>query len=103
MSWETARDAALKIAMGTFGKVVTYTPTVGSPTQISGVFDNSHVAVIVNGVEHSQVAPTLGIRLADLAAKPTKGDQVTVGGVTYKVIDSQEDGAGGTTLILQKV
>lgn len=106
MDWQKATDQVLTIAADTFGRgrVITYVPAIGAPYGLArGIFANAHVAVdIGSGVDNSMLAPTLGVRLSDLATKPRKGDRVTVDGVTYKIIDSQEDGEGGSTLILQK-
>lgn len=104
MSWPAIADKILQTTIGAFGQPVTYTPSGGSPITINGVFDAAHSEVgmgsHVPGV--SSVSPRLGIRLADLPAKPKKGDLVAIGATTYRVIDSEEDGDGGSTLRLQK-
>jgi hypothetical protein len=103
MSWETLTDAALTLSIGTFGKAVTYTPSVGSPRTIKGVFSRQSVEVTRGeyaGVSSFQ--PTLGIRLADLATAPTSLDRVTVSGTEYRIVECQEDGQGGALLILKK-
>jgi hypothetical protein len=81
------------------GRSATYTPTVGTASAISGVFDNAFVDI--NGT--TLLRPVFRIRLSDLAAKPKKSDQVLIDAVAYIVIDSQEDGYGGSSLVLQKV
>ncbi|OFZ54973.1 MAG: hypothetical protein A2428_03105 [Bdellovibrionales bacterium RIFOXYC1_FULL_54_43] len=103
MDWSTLSDGVLSRALNTFGTPVSYTPNGGDEIQISGVFSNAHILVEVGGVPQSMTAPTLGIRLADLPAKPTKDDQITIKGLNYRITDSQEDGEGGTTLILNQV
>ena len=80
------------------GKDITYTPSVGSPVSIKGIFDNQFVDI--EGIV--SVKPTLRISLADLASAPTKNDAVTISSVTYSILESRVDGFGGTTLILQK-
>lgn len=99
MSFRLLEDAVLKAGNTAFGTDVTYTPAVGSASSISGVFDNAYVEV--QGVV--SVKPTLRIRLSDLSASPGKGDSVTISAVSYRVLESREDGYGGSTLILQKV
>lgn len=104
MDWAKATDSILTLCRDTFGKTVSYTVSGGGGTvSIKGVFDAQHVAPSVgNGPESSMVAPALGIRLADLPRKPAKGDWVGIDGVSYRVIDSQEDGQGGAMLILHR-
>lgn len=100
----SATDLVLRQCRDTFGKAVTYSYAGGGTAQITGIFDANHVApVLGGGPEGSMVAPALGIRLADLSRKPIKGDGVTIDSVSYRVIDSQEDGQGGSALILMKV
>lgn len=97
-NFQALADAAMGIINSTFGTPVTYIPNVGSSVSIRGVFDNAYVEV--SGV--SSLRPTLRINLSDLASAPTKGDQVEVNSKTYDVIASEEDGLGGSTLILQE-
>ncbi len=103
VDWNKATAGILDAAKGTFGVAVTYTPGVGAPVQIKGIFGNAQVEVDLGGESKSVVQqPSLGIKLADLAALPTKQDRVTVNAITYKVVDSQEDGEGGTLLLLHR-
>jgi hypothetical protein len=98
MSFRALEESVLGICNSTFGTPVTYTPTVGSPVSINGVFDNAYVEV--NGV--SSLQPTLRIQLSDLELEPTKGDEVTIDSTAYVILASQKDGYGGALLILQK-
>jgi hypothetical protein len=102
-NWATFADSILKQTTATFGQDVTYTPAVGSPVTIQGIFDHAYQDVqLQHGPGVSSVRPVLGIRLADLAARPAKGDTATIGATIYRVIDIEEDGQGGATLRLQK-
>jgi hypothetical protein len=98
MSFRTLTDSLVDLCQEVFGAECTYTPDGGSPVTINGVFDNAYVDV--EGVV--TLKPTLRIALDDLEAEPGKGDEVTVDEVAYRVMESREDGFGGTTLILQK-
>jgi len=102
MNWEDATKRALGTALNTFGKSATYTPAVGAASTITGVFDRGYRAIEFNGVETSSFAITFAIKLEDLSANPVSGDQVTIDGTTYKIIESQEDGQGGAILILHE-
>jgi hypothetical protein len=105
MSWEEETGKVLSAAMSAFGKSVIYKPT-GGGTQysITGIFESKNVEV--DAGQSSPVSmkrTTLAVKLDDLNASPTKGDQIVDGSATYNIIDSQEDGGGGSLLILQKV
>lgn len=99
MSFRNLEDAVIDLCGQVMGQSVTYTPTVGSPVTINGVFDNSYVDI--DGVV--SLKPTLRINLSDLASAPAKGDSVSISSVSYRVLESRADGYGGSTLILQKV
>ncbi len=105
MAWSDATSAVLLQVLGTFGQTVVYTPASGTPVTITGVFDKEATAIDLGGgmPAVSSVSPVLLIKLSDLVAKPAKGDRVTVAGTNYRMIDSEEDGQGGSKLRLQKV
>lgn len=104
MDWEKATDSVLDISMATFGAPSVshiYTPEGGVPTPIRGIFSNEYVSVDSAGISSSMTAPNLGVRLSELPCAPKPGDKVTVEGVQYKITNSEGDGQGGATLILQ--
>ncbi len=98
MSFKDLEQTVLGLCNDVMGQDVSYTPYGDSPITIKGVFDNSYVDV--GGV--ISLKPILRINLADLSAKPTKRDLVSIDSVDYILLESREDGYGGTTLILQK-
>jgi hypothetical protein len=98
MSFKTLGASIVKLTGDVFGESIIYTPSVGSPISIQGIFE--HAFVDVEGIV--SLKATLRINLADLSASPDKGDQVTVSGVVYRITESRVDAYGGTTLILQK-
>ncbi|MDZ4678402.1 MAG: hypothetical protein SGI74_12935 [Oligoflexia bacterium] len=103
MDWSNVEDSINKIGVNTFGVLFTYMPNGGSPFVVRGVFKKEFVEVNTGqGIGTASLHPTLGIRLSDLDAKPTFGDQVQIGTDLYNIIESQEDGGGGAILILQK-
>jgi hypothetical protein len=99
MSFENAFKSVLKTVNLVFGSPVTYKDSNDDVTEIKGVFGNDFVEQL--GV--ATLSPTLKIRLADLALEPAEDDTVLVNSTTYKVLGSQPDSFGATTLILQKV
>lgn len=99
MSFKALSDAVVGLCQDVFGTEVTYTPNVGSPQDIKGVFDNQYVEI--EGVV--LLKPTLRINLGDLDASPAKGDEVTIDSEDFRVMESREDAYGGTNLILQRV
>lgn len=100
--FEILADDVIKHATCTLGRgEVRYQPKSGGEHKIRGVFDDrvSEVDPDTEVVVSSNVF-TLGIRLADLPEKPQKGDKVIISEQTYRVIDSQEDGAPGVSVVL---
>lgn len=97
-------DGVLKTTISTFKTQATYTRVAnGATTAVAGVFDNAHQSVDPQtGAQVTSTQPTFGIRLADLLAAPDSGDTVTIGATVYRVIDTQPDGQGGSTLILHR-
>lgn len=98
MSIEALEQELLRITLDAFGKDVTYSPSMGDETEIKGVFDNAYVEV--EGIV--LLRATLRINLSDLSSRPVKGDSLEVSDTIYDILESREDGYGGTTLILQK-
>lgn len=104
MDFAKATAAILKASISAFGSDAIYTPVVGSPKPIRGIFEN--VFQMENFGDPSGIAttvPSLGIRLADLDAPPKQDDMVTIATIVYRVVDNKIDGHGGTTLILHKI
>ena len=87
-----------------FGEDVTYEPIRGGSYEIRGIFDNQFEQVDPDTeVVIASNAPTLGVKLADLPGPPVKGDIVIIREKRFRVIDSQEDGVVGSTLLLHEV
>ncbi len=79
-----------------FGREVTYTPQAGEPFVLTGILDT--------GARPENAAPgtyaLLFVRAAAFAEPPARGDEVTVGGSVYKVVDLEADAQGGLRLVL---
>jgi hypothetical protein len=103
MNWQGATAGVIDQVKGTFGRAVTYTPQGQAALTLDCVFNNPSIAIEVGGdLNHTRSVPTLFVKLADLPSSPKKGDRVEVDGTHYRVIDSQEDGQGGSLLFLNK-
>lgn len=90
----------------TLGIEASYLPKIGGQITVRGVFDDrvQEVDPDTDKVISSNIH-TFGLKLADLPAKPVKGDKLLIRNATYQVIDSREDGVPdvSTVLILHKV
>lgn len=88
-----------------FGESVKYIPLkTGSSFTISAIFDGPFEQVDPDTevvVASNQF--TIGVKLSDLQFAPVKGDKVEIREILYRVIDSQEDGQGGSEIMLHKV
>ena len=101
-------------AMDAFGRPITVTPTKSQPgapayattvagAALTGVYASKKVEIqLENGLFHSTVQPTLGLRLADFAVPPRQGDLVTIpaSGLSpalgaFAFADISPDGQGG--------
>lgn len=103
MSFKDKVGDLLSKAVCAFGEDVRYRSKAGGTIKLRAIFDNEYQVVDPNtDTVVSSNVPRLGIKLADLPFKPIQGDQVTIGSTLYKVIDSQEDGQGGASLLLHK-
>ena len=78
-----------------------YFPKVGGPVTLRGVFDDRVQEVTPDSeVAISSNVYSLGLKLDDLPAPPVKGDKVIIKNITYKVINSMEDGVDGVSTVL---
>ena len=102
-----------KLAKGAFDAVkcslsisATYFPKAGGQYPIRGPFDDraQQVDPAVDKVISSNLF-TFGLKLDDIPDLPKKGDKIVIKEVSYKVVESQEDGVPGvsTVLFLHKV
>ena len=103
-SFKDKVDKLLGVAIPLFGEQVEYRFKDGGCKKIRGVFDDDFELVDPDTeTVISSNASRLGIRLRDLPRLPKQRDEILIGGKLYEVRDSQEDGQGGTSLILNLV
>lgn len=104
MAWRDQIDGVIKACRNTFGETVQYCPGGTSCVSITAIFDNE--ALTVDPETHAVIAtnqPRLGVRLSDLPSDPAQGDIVTRNGISYRVVDCEEDSWGHAKLLLLKV
>lgn len=100
MAWSDETARVLDAGLFEFGQDVSYTPKGGVAGTVRGIFDAAfEVVSLEGGVSVSSVQPALGVKLADLAAAPRRGDSFVIGAKTYEVRDVREDGQGGAQLL----
>ena len=89
-----------------FGRAVVITPTMSQPGaeaySARGIYSNPAVEVPTEMGFATSRQPMLGIRLSDFNTAPAIGDRVTIDAVAYLVHDRQDDGQGGSDLILRR-
>jgi len=97
--WASLTNALNTSVLGAFGREVVYTPQAGDPVTIRAIFESTR--------EAEENAPgvyaVLFVRAGDLPQPPERGDEATVGGVTYKVFDIEADTTGAVALRLRQV
>lgn len=104
MSWLAEIEALQGSVIDEFGEPVTIYPASGAvgAVETRGIFDNEHIQMVFGetvDIVYSASGPLLGIRLSDYDAQ--KGDEVSVRGARYRVVDSRPDGQGMTVLVME--
>lgn len=103
MAVETAADRDVFVNPEEFGVTATYTPGVGSPVSVNGIFDSDYFAaeigagVAVEGARLRFLCPS-----EDLPGGAAHGDSIVIAAVTYKVREIHPDGTGFTELVIEK-
>lgn len=82
-----------------FGQSATYTPSGGSASSITIIFDNEFSLSNVIGSIYENTNPMALCKTSDVSGA-TNGATLVTGSVTYNVIGVQPDGTGFTKLIL---
>lgn len=98
-----AGDRAVRQALG--DATIVYTPGVGDPETVTGIFDAAYVRVEAGPAGISSSGPAVFLTLDDLPSDPkTDTDAtVTIGGVEYTPHEVHPDGLGGVFLLLHLV
>ena len=98
IDWTSLTDALNGIVTDTFGREVLYIPKVGDSRIVNGILE----AVHQQEQNNPGIFALVFLRLAELAAPPERGDQVSIDSVAYKVFEIEADEVGGVRLGLHK-
>lgn len=104
MPVESAADRAAFVSTNDFGASIIYTAEGQSAVTLSGIFDNEYLLQPVEGMETGaeSATPKITCRTADLPADAAVGDELTVDGVDYAVVELMPDGTGMSEIRLHK-
>ncbi|MBF0116452.1 MAG: hypothetical protein HQM04_15600 [Magnetococcales bacterium] len=112
--WDALSGLVNRSCLATFGVPVTYRPALRNqpdlaeqPFAITGIFTEKNLNITLmgagaNGLDAIVPQPTLEVRLSDLGFLPMVGDEVTVDGPLYQVVEVQPDGRDMALLRLAK-
>jgi hypothetical protein len=91
-----------RVARGQLGRAVTYTPAVGVPVTVTGIFDEAYQLVDLQQAGVSSSSPAVFLTLADLPSDPEldTAATVTVGARVFKPWKVMPDGQGGVLLLM---
>jgi hypothetical protein len=103
MSWSNLVNALDAACLATFGVPATFTPQDGSGAQqIVGIIQNPAMAegYVPGSVQGTSVV-RLFVRFADIAPPPRHGDDITLNGILYSVVEVEVDTQGSAVLKLR--
>ena len=96
---ETADDRLIMLT--DFGVTATYTPSGGSASSITVIFDNEYIPVDTGAsVAFAMNQPKAMVRTQDMPSA-AEGDAIVIGGVNYIIRIVMADGTGMTELMLE--
>lgn len=100
MAVETADDRLLLLSIDDFGVTATVTPSGGSASNISVIFDNEYVETDIGyaGVQSTQ--PKFIARSTDVSSL-TEGDTAVINSTNYYIQTIQQDGTGMSEVYLR--
>lgn len=97
-------NRVLKHSTTAFGEEVTFYPKAGRVFKVRAIFDNSYQALDPDTERVVSVnQPALGVNLNDLPEEIQIHDEVVIRKIRFRIVDKQEDGQGGATLLIHKV
>ena len=103
---EASEDLSVFFQASDFGTTATYTPTGGSASSISVIFDKPFSSIPLEGdVDVEGNTPTVLCKSSDVSAA-AHGDVLVVDSTTYHVVGVQQDTGSGyqstTVLVLEE-
>lgn len=88
------------------GEAVTYTPGVGSPVVVNGIFDAAYILVGSGEAGVSSSQPAVFLRLSELPTDPLNDADalvIAVNAKSYRPTEIKPDGLGGVLILLHEV
>lgn len=81
-----------------FGQTATYQPAASDPFTITTIVERATEEQRIENAVYAR----LFVNLADFASAPAAGDEVTIGGATFKVFQVLSDPTGGAWLSIRE-
>lgn len=99
MGIETATER--EVLLADFGETMSYTPSGGTATDITAIFDNAYQAVDAGGTIAFAVSqPKIMCRTADVSSAQ-EGDTIVYNSTTYTMTIVMDDGTGMSEIMLE--
>jgi len=99
MPVETATER--EVLLADFGETMSYTPSGGTATDITAIFDNAYQAVDAGGTIAFAVSqPKILCRTSDVSGAQ-EGDSIVYSGTTYTMSIVMNDGTGISEIMLE--
>lgn len=106
MPVESAADRLNFLSANDFGVSALYAQATGPAITLTGIFDRQHLAIEASDAAVTGFAVTFTCRADDLAllmfGRAQQGDELTIDGERWMVVEPQPDGTGMVMLILRK-
>lgn len=95
-------DFVIDEMLHTMGREVTYTPAVGDPETVTGIFEEVTQAFDPGlGLMVEDETPSLYMKFSDVPAGANfKDDEITIDDTDYAIKERHKDGNGGVRLLL---
>lgn len=102
--WSHLSDGVMRAATNIFGSEVVYTPAIGAPITIQGIYRDQYLDIDTDtGYQIATEQPHISIRDLDFGFIPKQGDLVDVKDRSFTVISVQKDGEAGTIIFLHEL
>jgi hypothetical protein len=99
MGIETATER--EVLLADFGETMSYTPSGGSATNITAIFDNAYQAVDAGGsIAFAVSQPKIMCRTVDVSSAQ-EGDTIVYKNATYTMTIVMDDGTGMSEIMLE--
>ena len=84
-----------------FATAALYTPGVGQPSTVNGIFDNGDIELPIGIARIEGNEPKFHCALADMPS-PKNGETLQINSINYVIRARQQDGTGVQVVILEE-